>query len=89
MSRETRFQVLEVSEMDCRTTLKSTGLVKRAVTASCLAVSVRKMQSHCAVRVPAFMIAASRVAWKRKEGLQYWWREEKRREDKRATEAWA
>lgn len=65
--RAIRFQVLETFKTDCRTTFKSTRVLKRVTTKSRFAASVEKNEAHCLVKSSEFMTAASRVVREQRE----------------------
>lgn len=63
------FRLLEVSETDSGTILRSKRALQRVMTTSCFAALVGKTNAHCLVRSPASMSAASTVLWKIRKNL--------------------
>lgn len=63
MSQEVRLRVQAMSEMACRTILKTTGLLERVLMKSVLVSSVVNMVFHRSVWSSALITAASRELW--------------------------
>lgn len=60
MPRAMRIEVLEMSEMDCQTTLRRTGLFGRVKKTSCFTVCEKKAGVHCSMKSSRLVAAIDR-----------------------------